>query len=158
MKFGTRESSRYERQVRELRQHAPHIAVLSCHDESLLSSAVVGIDGAILGFASFVPELIAPMLEAVARDDWPTARKLNDQLYYLKLATYGGEEPALYNHATLKQAMAMTGRLKHPRVRPPVPQISAEEKERMRVLLERGGLLPVTSAEPRAREARLRSA
>jgi len=158
VKFGTRESSRYERQVRELRRCAPHISVLSCHDESLLSSAVVGIDGAVLGFASFVPELIAPMLDAVARDDWPTARRLSDQLYYLKLATYGGEEPALYNHATIKEAMAMTGRLKHPRVRPPVPPISAEERERMRVLLEQGGLLLAASAEPRAREARLRSA
>ncbi len=141
VKFGTRDYSKYERQVRELRQWAPRITVLTCHDEYIFGSALVGIDGAILGFASFVPELIVQLLDAVARDDWPAARKLNDKLYLLKLATYGAEEPALYNHATLKEAMVLIGRLKNARVRPPVPPLSAEEKQRIRGLLEQAGLL-----------------
>ncbi|MBI4190737.1 MAG: dihydrodipicolinate synthase family protein [Betaproteobacteria bacterium] len=148
VKFGTRDFSRYERQVRELRQWAPHITILTCHDEYIFSSALVGVDGAILGFASFVPELITQLLEAVWRDDWPTARRLNDKLYLLKLATYGGEESCLYNHATLKEAMVMIGRLKNARVRPPVPPLSAAERQRIRDLLEQAGLLPAGDTRP----------
>ncbi len=157
IKFGTREFSRYERQVREIRRWAPHVSVLTCHDEYILASTIVGIDGAVLGFASFVPELITEMLDAAGRGDWNTAHKLNDRLYLLKLATYGGDEPALYNHATLKEAMYMAGRLKHPRPRPPVPPLAAAEKERMRGLLEQAGLLSSASAEVHTREARLRA-
>ncbi len=141
IKLGTREFSKYERSVRELRRAAPHLALLTCHDEYIFASAVVGIDGGVLGFASFVPEIISDMFDAIWRDDWATARKLNDRLYPLKVATYGGEEGELYNHATLKEAMYMAGRLKHPRARPPVPPLSAEQKARMRALLAEAGML-----------------
>lgn len=144
VKFGTREFARYERQVYELRRQAPQVSVLTCHDEYILASAVVGVDGAVLGFATFVPELISDLLAAVKRDDWPTARKLNEQLYLLKLATYGRDEPPMYAHALLKEAMVMIGRLKHARVRPPVPPVTPEERQRIRSLLEQAGLLPAS--------------
>lgn len=141
IKFGTRDFSRYERQVRELRQKAPHVSVLTCHDEYVLSSAVVGVDGAILGIASLVPELVTALLEAVWRDDWPAARKLNDRIYPVKLAVYGIEEAYGYNNARLKEAMAIAGLLKNGRARPPVPPVPAADKEQIRALLEQAGLL-----------------
>ena len=141
VKNGTREFARYERQVFELRQKAPHISILTCHDEYILASTMCGVDGAILGFATFVPELISDMMEAAKRNDWVTAKKLNEQLYYLKLATYGSDEPPMYAHAYLKEAMVQIGRLKHARVRPPVPPLTDAEREKIRKLLEKAGML-----------------
>lgn len=143
VKMGVREFAPYERQIHVLRREAPHLALLTCHDEALLPSAAVGVDGAILGFATFVPELISDLLAAVAKDDWTTARQLNESLFYLKQATYGADDSPMYAYAYLKEAMFQIGRIKHPRVRPPVPQLTEAEKAKVQSLLELAGLLPV---------------
>lgn len=140
VKIGTRDFAKYERQVRELREHAPHIAILTCHDEYLLSSMVVGVDGAIVGFAAFVPELIVGLFEAVDRGDWQKAREIDAQLYPLKMAVYGMGEPTAFAHARMKVAMELTGRLRNARARPPTPDVSSDERMRIRDLMKQGGL------------------
>ena len=55
MKLGTREMNKYARDVRTIRQVSPEVTVLTCHDEYLLASMVQGVDGALVGFASFIP-------------------------------------------------------------------------------------------------------
>jgi 4-hydroxy-tetrahydrodipicolinate synthase len=55
---GTRDMNKYARDVRTIRQANPNVTVLTCHDEYLLASMVQGVDGALVGFASFVPQMI----------------------------------------------------------------------------------------------------
>ena len=41
-----------------IREADPSKAILTCHDEYLLASMVQGVDGALVGFATFIPQLI----------------------------------------------------------------------------------------------------
>src|SRR5438270_6266351 len=68
-KVGTREMNKYARDIEAIREAAPDTAVLTCHDEYLLASMVQGVDGGLLGFASFIPELILELTEAVKAGD-----------------------------------------------------------------------------------------
>ena len=44
-------------------------AILTCHDEYLLASMVQGVDGALVGFATFIPQLIIDLWNAVKAGD-----------------------------------------------------------------------------------------
>ena len=54
---------------RRFAKRIPIAAVLTCHDEYLLASMVQGVDGGLLGFASFIPELILELVNAVQAGD-----------------------------------------------------------------------------------------
>ena len=60
-KMGTREMNKYARDVRAIRETGADVTILTCHDEYLLASMVQGVDGALVGFASFIPELITEL-------------------------------------------------------------------------------------------------
>src|SRR5215467_9664012 len=65
MKVGTRDMNKYARDVRIIREADPSVTVLTCHDEYLLASMVQGVDGALVGFASFIPHMIVDLYAAV---------------------------------------------------------------------------------------------
>ena len=60
-KVGTRDMNKYARDLKAIREAAPEKAILTCHDEYLLASMVQGVDGALVGFASFIPDLIVAL-------------------------------------------------------------------------------------------------
>src|SRR5262249_18624321 len=64
-KLGTREMNKYAYDCRMIREAAPDVTLLTCHDEYLLASMVQGVDGALVGFGSFVPDLIVALWNAV---------------------------------------------------------------------------------------------
>ncbi|MFX8137393.1 hypothetical protein ABTL00_19400, partial [Acinetobacter baumannii] len=68
-KIGTREMNKYARDLKAIRAAAPHKALLTCHDEYLLASMVQGVDGALVGFASLIPDLIHDLFAAVVAGD-----------------------------------------------------------------------------------------
>jgi 4-hydroxy-tetrahydrodipicolinate synthase len=139
-KIGTREMNKYARDPREIRAAAPNKALLTCHDEYLLASMVQGVDGALVGFATFIPELIQEMLEAVAAGDLKRAMQVQAVIDPLKDATYGGGEPTGEAHANMKAAMAAAGLIDRGTVRPPT--IAPTEKELARIVaaVEAAGL------------------
>ena len=69
IKMGTRVTSIYEHDVRLLREECPDISLITCHDETLCVSWFPGMDGALIGFAGCVPELICPAREVFANPD-----------------------------------------------------------------------------------------
>ncbi len=141
IKDGTRDLARYERNVRTLRQTAPDVAILTCHDEYLLPTLVQGIDGALVGFAGFVPELIVELVDAVRNEDLPRARQVSDRLYYLKQAVYRMGESSADAHRRMKAATYLLDRISSPRVRPPLAPLPEETVAGLRRDLERVGLL-----------------
>ncbi len=141
IKDGTRDLARYERNVRTLRQTAPDVAILTCHDEYLLPTLVQGIDGALVGFAGFVPELIVELVDAVRQEDLPRARQVSDRLYHLKQAVYRMGEPSADAHQRMKAATYLLDRISSPRVRPPLAPLPEETVAGLRRDLERVGLL-----------------
>ena len=125
-KVGTREMSKYAEDIGWLRSKAPDVSILTCHDEYLLASMVQGVDGALVGFASFIPELITALYDAVKSGDLHRAQEIQARILPLKDAVYSRGEPSGEAHARMKTAMVKAGRLKSAVVRPPAKQPTGE--------------------------------
>lgn len=145
-KVGTREMNKYARDIEAIRDAAPETAVLTCHDEYLLASMVQGVDGGLLGFASFIPELIIELTEAVRAGDLKRAMRCQARINPLKDVVYGMGEPTGDAHARMKAAMVLAGRLKSAAVRPPTRQPDAETRARIGEALARVGMLQKQAA------------
>ena len=140
-KVGTREMNKYARDIEAIRDAAPETAVLTCHDEYLLASMVQGVDGGLLGFASFIPELILELVEAVHAGDLKRAMALQTRINPLKDIVYGMGEPTGDAHARMKLAMVMAGRLKAAHVRPPTHLPDYATREKIGHALKAAGML-----------------
>ena len=145
-KIGTREMNKYARDLKAIREAAPEKALLTCHDEYLLASMVQGIDGALVGFASLIPNLIQDMLEAVAAGDLAEAMKIQGLIDPLKDAVYGEGEPTGEAHACMKAAMAAAGIIPRGTVRPPTIAPSPAELARIQAAVRAAGLAQRSAA------------
>jgi 4-hydroxy-tetrahydrodipicolinate synthase len=119
MKIGTRDMNKYARDIRTIREADPSVTILTCHDEYLLASMIQGVDGALVGFASFIPQKIIDLYAAVQAGDLKTAQAIQAQINPLKDVVYGGGEPTGDAHARMKVAMSFAGILKSATVQPP---------------------------------------
>jgi 4-hydroxy-tetrahydrodipicolinate synthase len=141
MKVGTREMNKYARDVRTIRQADPKVTVLTCHDEYLLPSMVQGVDGALVGFASFVPQLIIDLYAAVCDGDLNRAMEIQNRINPLKDVVYGTGEPTGDAHARMKMAMYLAGILKSPTVQPPTRLPSGAELQAIMEALRKAGMM-----------------
>jgi 4-hydroxy-tetrahydrodipicolinate synthase len=139
-KIGTREMNKYARDLKAIRAVAPKKALLTCHDEYLLASMVQGVDGALVGFASLIPDLIADMFEAVRAGDLKRAMSLQAMIDPLKDAVYGAGEPTGEAHGRMKAAMQVAGVIRDATVRPPTHAPNAEEMTEIRKAVVAAGL------------------
>jgi 4-hydroxy-tetrahydrodipicolinate synthase len=139
-KIGTREMNKYARDIKAIRSAAPQKALLTCHDEYLLASLVQGVDGALVGFASVIPDLINDLLEAVKAGDLHLAMRLQGMIDPLKDAVYGAGEPTGEAHGRMKAAMQVAGVIRDATVRPPTHAPSAEEMAAIRHAVAAAGL------------------
>ncbi len=64
IKMGTRDMSRWLYDYEKIKEVAPHISILTCHDEYLMPTLLEAGDGALIGFAGFVPELMVQLVHA----------------------------------------------------------------------------------------------
>jgi 4-hydroxy-tetrahydrodipicolinate synthase len=119
MKIGTRDMNKYARDIRTIREADPSVTILTCHDEYLLASMVQGVDGALVGFASFIPQKIIDLYAAVQAGDLKAAQAIQAEINPLKDVVYGGGEPTGDAHARMKVAMSVAGILKSATVQPP---------------------------------------
>ena len=119
-KIGTREMSKYTRDIAAIRAADPTCTILTCHDEYLLPTLVQGVDGALVGFASFIPEKITALYKAVCDGDLKKAQAIQGWINPLKEVVYASGEPSSDAHARMKVAMNLCGRLNSTTVRPPI--------------------------------------
>ena len=136
LKMGTRNMPLYERDIRILRRRAPNLSILTCHDEFLLSSMYVGVDGALVGFAGCIPELITEAWKAVKNNDFVKTRELEDKIFPITEAIYGIGEPSGEAHARMKEALYQRSIFTSPLMREPVLPLSDAEKEKVRQALK----------------------
>lgn len=146
-KVGQRDMNKYAADIKAIREADPSKAILTCHDEYLLASMVQGIDGALVGFATFIPGLINDLLQAVKSGDLKRAMKIQDIITPLKDAVYGAGEPTGEAHARMKMGMYLAGVLDSPTVRPPTEAPSEAEMAALRAAVANAGLLKRTSKE-----------
>lgn len=131
IKMGTRDMTRQRYDYLALKKAAPHIAVVTCHDEYLLASLLEGADGALVGFGGFAPDLISEMVNYALDGDLAGARRVRERIDQLCQAIYAFGEPTNDAHQRMKMAAFLTGRLSSPLVRPPLPALTESVIEQM---------------------------
>jgi 4-hydroxy-tetrahydrodipicolinate synthase len=139
IKMGTRDMSRLDHEYRVLKEKAPHLPLLPCHDEYLLVSLLAGADGALVGFAGFVPELIIALVHTALSGDLANIRPVQDLVYRLNKIVYRFGEPSSDAHQRMKVAMTLQGRFPSMVVRPPLRPLSGQEITRIRSELAESG-------------------
>ncbi len=141
VKMGTRQEAVYEKDIRVLREKAPHLTILTCHDEYLLTSMLPGVDGALIGFAGCIPELITDMWKAVKAGDYATALSLEQKVSAMSEAIYGVGQPSGDAHARMKYAIYRRGIFSSPKMKEPVLPIHEKEKQQIEDALKKADLL-----------------
>jgi 4-hydroxy-tetrahydrodipicolinate synthase len=145
IKMGTRDMARLGHDYQVLKQTVPHIPILTCHDEFLFESLIAGADGALVGFAGFVPELIVALVQATLSGDLPSARRVQELIYPLAKMVYRFGEPSGDAHQRMKAAMTLQGRFPSMVVRPPLRPLPEKELERIKAELAASGYETVSA-------------
>jgi len=129
----------FERNLRAIRATGRPVAVLSSFTMSLMSSFLLGADGAISGMGSVAADLQAELFAACAKGDLDGARRLNDRLDPLVRVFYA--PPFVDMHNRMKEALVLLGRIPAAHVRPPLTPVPPAEREAIRRALVAAGLL-----------------
>jgi 4-hydroxy-tetrahydrodipicolinate synthase len=124
IKMGTRDMARWRWDYEQLKLVAPDVPVLTCHDEYLLASLLEGCDGALIGFAGFVPELMVEVVHAALNADLTSARKARQLVDPLARIVYNFGEPSSDAHQRMKCARWLMGRFPSMTMRRPLRQLS----------------------------------
>ena len=141
IKMGTRDMARWGFDYRQLKAAAPHVPVVSCHDEYLLATLLDGCDGALVGFAGFVPELIVQLTQAALAGDLQGAYRAQASIRPLAQIVYRFGEPSSDAHQRMKCAMTLMGKFPSMRMRRPIRPLKDSEVERIRKELVEAGQL-----------------
>ncbi len=128
----------FERNLRALRASARPVAMLSSFTMSLMSTFLLGADGAISGMGSVAADLQADLFAACGKGDVDGARRINDRLDPLVRVFYA--PPFVDMHNRMKEALVLLGRIPAAHVRPPLTPVSGEEREAIRRALAEAGL------------------
>ncbi|MBS7527521.1 dihydrodipicolinate synthase family protein [Fusibacter paucivorans] len=140
LKIGTRQMAVYERDIRILREQAPELKILTCHDEYLLSSMYVGVDGALIGFGNCIPELITEAWQAVKANDFVKTRELQEKIFPMAEAIYGIGQPSGEAHARMKEVIHQRGFFTTGLMREPVMPLDQDEVKKVKYALTKAGL------------------
>jgi 4-hydroxy-tetrahydrodipicolinate synthase len=150
IKMGTRDMSRWLYDYEQIKAAAPRVSVVTCHDEFLLPTLLEGADGALIGFAGFVPELMVELVEAALAGDLARAKKAQATVAPLARLIYNFGEPGCGAHQRMKAARWLLGKFPSPHFRPPVRPLVSAEIESIRRGLEAIGF-SCASARSRTR-------
>lgn len=143
IKMGTRDQALFERDVRILKEKAPHVALWTCHDEYLLTSLLPGMEGALIGFCGCVPELISNLYQKYLEFDLKEMLKANDPVSRMSAAIYGVGEPTGEAHARMKEVMYQRGIFSSALMRPPILPLLQEEKDSVTAAIKLGNVAKV---------------
>jgi 4-hydroxy-tetrahydrodipicolinate synthase len=127
-----------EANLRTLRATGRPVALLSSFTMSLMTSFLLGADGAISGMGSVTADLQVELFEACGKGDLDGARRINDRLAPLVAVFYA--PPFVDMHNRMKEALTLLGRIPAAHVRPPLTPVSAAEREAIGRALAASGL------------------
>ena len=135
----------FERNLRAIRSTGRPVAVLSSFTMSLMSSFILGADGAISGMGSVAVDLQAELFAHVQRGDMEAARLVNERLEPLVRVFYA--PPFVDMHNRMKEALALLGRIDRAVVRPPLQPIGNAELQRIAAALRQAHLHEAAAAD-----------
>ena len=136
IKMGTRDMARWRWDYEQLKEAAPDVPILTCHDEYLLASLLEGCDGALIGFAGFVPELMVEVVHSALNGDLIGARKARQLVDPLSRIVYNFGEPSGDAHQRMKCARWLMGKFPSMTMRRPLRPLPDTEIAKIRRSLE----------------------
>lgn len=139
IKMGTRDMARWLYDYERLKEAAPNVTILTCHDEFLLPTLLDGADGALIGFAGFAPKLMVDVVHAALDGDLPRAKKAQRTVAPLARIIYNFGEPGCGAHQRMKVARWLMGKFSSPIFRRPVRPLPREQIARIRQELTKLG-------------------
>ncbi len=140
IKMGTRDMARWLYDYEKIKEAAPHISIITCHDEYLLPTLLEAGDGALIGFAGFAPELMCDLVYACLEGDLPQAKEAQKTVAPLARLIYNFGEPGCGAHQRMKVARWLMGKFSSPVFRRPVRPLSEETVNSLRKGLQAIGL------------------
>lgn len=136
IKMGTRDMSRWLYDYQELKNANQDVPIITCHDEFLLPTLLEAADGALVGFAGFVPELIVELVQRALAGDLGGAKETQKKVEPLNRIVYAFGEPSSSAHQRMKCARWLLGMFPSPKMRRPLRDLDAEEISGIRTQLE----------------------
>ena len=136
IKMGTRDMARWYYDYEKLKEAAPEVPILTCHNEYLLASLLEGCDGALIGFAGFVPELMVEVVHCALNGDLVGARKARRQVDGLSRIVYNFGKPSGDGHQWMKCARWLMGKFPSMTMRRPLRPLPDTEVAQIRQNLE----------------------
>ena len=136
IKMGTRDMSRWLYDYQELKKVNSDVPIITCHDEFLLPSLLEAADGALVGFAGFVPELIVELVQRALDGDLAGAKEVQKKVEPLNRIVYAFGEPSSSAHQRMKCARWLLGKFPSPKMRRPLRDLAPAEIEGIRQGLE----------------------
>jgi 4-hydroxy-tetrahydrodipicolinate synthase len=136
IKMGTRDMARWLYDYENLKAAAPHVSIVTCHDEFLLPTLLEGADGALIGFAGFAPELMVEVVHAALEGDLARAKAAQKTVAPLARIIYNFGEPGCGAHQRMKVARWLMGRFASPHFRRPVRPLTNDQIQQIRKDLE----------------------
>src|SRR5437879_6848571 len=115
----------FEANLRMLRATGRPVAMLSAFTMSLMTTLLLGADGAISGMGSVTADLQAELFEACGKGDLDGARRINDRLAPLVSVFYA--PPSVDMHNRMNEGLVLLGRIPASHVRPPRTPVSPAE-------------------------------
>ena len=147
IKMGTRDMARWLYDYQQLKAAAPHVSIVTCHDEYLLPTLLEAGDGALIGFAGFAPELMVKLVDACVGGDLAAAKEAQKTVAPLARLIYNFGEPGCMAHQRMKIALWLMGRFSSPVFRRPTRPLKPAQVEAIRRELEAiGYVMPVKPA------------
>ncbi len=143
IKMGTRDMARWLHDYERLKTAAPHVAIVTCHDEYLLPTLLEAGDGALIGFGGFAPELMVELVGACVRGDLPAAKRAQALAAPLARMIYALGEPGCGAHQRMKVALWLQGLFAGPVFRRPTRPLAEAEVDALRRCLRELGLATV---------------
>ena len=129
----------FEANLRALRQVPRPFTVLTGNDTLLFYNFLAGADGTLLILNVLYPEIVLEMFEGVRSGDILRAKNAHQRQEELARLLFG--PPMSKMVPRMKEALVMLGRIPRADVRPPLPRLTAEERDAIRHALIKAKLL-----------------
>ena len=137
-KNGVRNMKRWYTEIPELKKARPDLQILSCHDEWLLPT-MFDVDGLLVGYGNIAPELLIDLINAGKAQDYPTARKVFEQLLPVTKAVYH-RGSHMEGTVALKIGLRYRGLLDHATIREPLKDLGADAEREIEAAFAAAGI------------------
>ena len=139
IKDGARDMIRWDVETPVIRQNFAEIQMLTCQDEFLLHSMWES-DGALVGYAALIPELMVELLEKAKTHDYDAAKEVYYQMMPITRAVYH-RESHMESTMAMKMGLVQRGHLKNAIVRSPLVPLEETAGPGIKAALIAAGVL-----------------